>query len=384
MTDVEEQLRHDLGVICARAQPGSIRPLRVPPPRRSRAVRWLAPVAAMVAVIGIIAGVSLAGRSAGNRAQSTALPAGTPKYYVTLTAALPGNSASSTGDVVVIATVRNTATGAAMGSVVIVRVPGKTFPSWPLSITAAANDRVFAIGSSPSSLDILRLARGGRIEGLTQLPRKIDGPQFAELSPDGTELALPIEATGSCTRSCASGITVVSLGTGATRTWVARAPFVVGTFPVNWLSTGSEVSFIYKGNRLLNVAGPGGSLLANSRPIASPAGQPGWPTQSWLVTPDGNAVIAGSVLQTRGKHGVTTGRVAEFSARTGRLIRVLYTATASTPSAGHYPQCTLESIGPTGLHLLIQCINFGRLDGSHFTALPGPPAHPFLGVQAAW
>ncbi|MGO8958306.1 MAG: hypothetical protein ACLQFR_13185 [Streptosporangiaceae bacterium] len=378
MTDVEDQLRRDLVTITERAQPGSIRPLRAPQPsRRRRTIRWLAPVTAMAAVIGIIAGVSLAGQSAGNRPPSTALPPGTPKYYVTLTAVIPGG---------VTATVRQSATGAAVGSVLILRLPGKTFPGNPLSISAAANDRVFAIGY-PFRLDILRLAPDGRIERLTHLPHTIDGYQFAQLSPDGSELALPIPpSTASCTKTspCTAGVTVVSLATGATRTWRARTPVEMGLYTVNWLGTGHEVSFVYGGNRLLNVAGPGGSLLANSRPIASPAGQRGWVMQSWLVTPDANAVIAGSVRQTHGKYGVTAGRVAEFSARTGRLIRVLYTVTEPTASAGRYPTCTLESAGPTGLHFLIQCIRLGRLDGNHFTALPGLPAHPFLGVQAAW
>jgi hypothetical protein len=33
MTDIEDQLRHDLMIITERAQPGSIRPLRAPQPR---------------------------------------------------------------------------------------------------------------------------------------------------------------------------------------------------------------------------------------------------------------------------------------------------------------------------------------------------------------
>ncbi len=379
MTDIEDRLRRDLVTITERAQPGTIRPLRTPEPRRrSKAVRWLAPVAALVAVIGIITGVSLAGRSAGNRPLSTALPPGTPKYYVTLTF-IRGS---------VTATVRKSATGTALGSVLIVRTStAQTLPDVPVSVSAAANDRVFAIGYGPSTLDILRLGRGGRIEGLTQLPKKIEGYQFAQLSPDGTELALPtVPSTVSCTKStpCAYGVTVVSLATGATRTWLDRSPAERGLYTVNWLGNGHEVSFVYGGYRLLNVAGPGGSLLANSRPIAFPHGQRGWEQQSSLVTPDGNAVISGMVRPTSGKHGVTAGRVAEFSARTGRLLRVLYAATAHTGSPGSQPLCIIESVGPTGLHVLIQCAGFGRLDGSHFTALPGPPAHPLLGAQAGW
>ena len=54
MTDLEERLRRDLHQISQRVGPESIRPLREPPARRrSRAVRWLAPVAA-VAGIGAV------------------------------------------------------------------------------------------------------------------------------------------------------------------------------------------------------------------------------------------------------------------------------------------------------------------------------------------
>ena len=54
--------------------------------------------------------------------------------------------------------------------------------------------------------------------------------------------------------------------------------------------------------RLLDVAGPGGSLLANSRPIASPVVQHGWAGMSPMLTPDGEAVISESDRR-RGRHG---------------------------------------------------------------------------------
>ena len=80
-----------LGGLCSaqklaeRAQPGSIRPLRVPPAGgRSRIVRWLAPVAAAAAVAGLVAGISLASRSARHQSLPAETSAGTPPYYVTL------------------------------------------------------------------------------------------------------------------------------------------------------------------------------------------------------------------------------------------------------------------------------------------------------------
>jgi hypothetical protein len=411
MTDLEDRLRRDLKIIWGYAQQGPIRPLRVPPPRRrSRAVRWLAPVAAMAAVIGIIAGVSLAGRSAGSRPPSTALPAGTPKYYVTLritvrvvhARAVPGS---------VTAIVRSSATGAALASVLIARArPAEPIlRPWNAAIwiTAAATDRVFAIADGPG-VDILRLAPNGRIASLTHLPKKISSSQVDQLSPDGTELAVPIlpSSIASCTKSspCTSGLEVVSLATGATRTWLSRASVPLAGSVLSWPGSGHEVLVGYLGlgcahekfgcqYRLLNVAGSGGSLLANARRLAYPASNPGWGGihLQYPLTPDGNAIITSTISQSYpyGKHGAA-GHVAEFSATTGQLLRLLYTTHAAAPGT---PDCIVDSLGPTGLHALIQCISFnhhgtvrggfGRLDGNLFTALPGPSS-PYEDLQAAW
>ena len=410
MTDLEDRLRRDLKIIWQDTRQGPIRPLRVPRPRRrSRAVRWLAPVAAMVAVIGIITGVSLAGRSVGIGPPSTPLPAGTPKYYVTLritvtvvhARAVPGS---------VTAIVRSSATGAALASVLIARArPGEPITRpWEAAIwiTAAANDRVFAIADGPG-VDILRLAPNGGIAHLTHLPKKISSSQVDPLSPDGTELAVPIvpSSTASCTNSspCASGVAVVSLATGATRTWLSRAGVPLAGSVLSWPGSGHEVFVGYDGpgcarekfgcyNRLLNIAGPGGSLLINARRVAFPAWDPTWGglEEPRLLTPDGSAFIASTISYPYGKHGVRTGRVAEFSATTGQLLHLLYTTHTAAPGT---PECIVDSVGPTGLHALIQCIGFnhhgtvhggfGRLDGNHFTALPGPSS-PYQDVQAAW
>jgi len=78
MTDLEEQLRRDLKDIAGGAQPTRIRPLRTPPsPRRNRAIRWLAPVAAAVAVAGLIAGVTVASHAARSASPSAAVKGAT-------------------------------------------------------------------------------------------------------------------------------------------------------------------------------------------------------------------------------------------------------------------------------------------------------------------
>src|SRR5215469_16646696 len=83
MIHIEERLREDLKRLSKRAQPDSIRPLRDPPPRgRSRPVRWLAPVAAVAAVIGVIAGISLVSHSTTRQPASQEGSGRMPPYYV--------------------------------------------------------------------------------------------------------------------------------------------------------------------------------------------------------------------------------------------------------------------------------------------------------------
>ncbi len=35
--------------------------------------------------------------------------------------------------------------------------------------------------------------------------------------------------------------------------------------------------------------------------------------------------------------------------------------------------CQVLSLGPTGIHALVQCFGFGRVDNGRFTPLPGVP-----------
>jgi hypothetical protein len=35
--------------------------------------------------------------------------------------------------------------------------------------------------------------------------------------------------------------------------------------------------------------------------------------------------------------------------------------------------CRILALGPTGVHALVECFGFGRLDGTRFTPLPGVP-----------
>jgi hypothetical protein len=123
--DVEQRLRRDLREFTERVSAESIGPLREPVAgRRRRAVRWLAPVTAMAAVVGVVAAAALASQPSGQPAvrlpaDAGPEPAGTmPRYYVTLAATYPQNAP--------FAFVRDSATGA-----VLARVPASRTPTRP-------------------------------------------------------------------------------------------------------------------------------------------------------------------------------------------------------------------------------------------------------------
>ena len=389
MIEVEDQLRHEMRTEAERVQEESIRPLRVPAPRRqSRTARWLAPVAAAAAIAGLSTGVTVAGHSTGTARRPQTLPAGAPKYYVTL-----NNFPRAGTKYVVKAVVRSSANGAPVSSVQLLRSRG--FPQ-PLGITGAANDRAFLI-SVLGSLEILRLAANGHVLGLTRLPKipKLDDLYGgALLSPDGTQVVVPIVPAASC-KSCAHGIALFSVTTGVTRKWLLPSGAEDVWAPVNWPGNGHGVFLSGHGFRLLDVAGPAGSLLGSSRPIHGPNPLPvqerrqGWvPYGGWLMPGDKGLLTTYDRLFTP-RHGsstesIETARILETSASTGRLARVLATFSARVPSDAGIG-CLPVSLGPSGVHVLMWCNNgFGRLDGGRFTPLPGPSKNLRAIEAAAW
>jgi hypothetical protein len=81
-------------------------------------------------------------------------------------------------------------------------------------------------------------------------------------------------------------------------------------------------------------------------------------------------------------------RITDVDPKTGRLLRVLRVFEQHY-QGDPYPireQCNILSLAPTGLHALAECPQFGSLDGSTFTPLPGGssglPNAP--SIVAAW
>ena len=402
MTDLEQRLRRDLKHISERVGPDSIRPLRVPlVRRRSRVARWLAPVVAVAAVIGVITGVSVVGPSGGNQPPAgnqpvpvIAQPTGPmPRYYVTAFQTYGGGSNGEPGT---FAVVHDSATGAALATV---RVPTLTAHDdmGGLRISAAGDDRTFLITQQPGAAVIgfylLHVATDGRSAKLSKLPVNIPGSLTVvdqALSPDGRRLALAVQDCN--TRSCRyDGIRVVTLATGAVSSWTTTA----NGFPLNvsWVGNG-QLAFEWQsgaqvappgqqtGYRLLSLGGPGRALLA-ARAIGSPTPEPTHYLPAALVTADGSIVVTSTVQNMPG--GTVVAKIIELSARTGQLLRVLHTATMAAGGSNGTGQldqdCNVLSLAPSGLHVLVACFAFGRVDGSRFTPLPGFPGSSSSGIS---
>ncbi len=384
MIDKEEQVRCELRAIAELIKPESIRPLRVPPQRRrSRTIRWLAPVAAAVAVAGVIAGVTVADQGAAGRLTSPTTEAGMPKYYVTVNWSVREHKR------VLLAIVRAAATGTTTGSV---QLPSSGGSQLVGLLQAAASDRLFVIGAA-DGLYALSLASDGRPDGLTRYPasvqRAVNNINAASglLSPDGTEIAFV--GTG-----LAPTVAVVSLITGRLVQWtdarpantVSGVPTIVG--PLAWIDGQSLVVDAPGDGQwtywALNVSGDGGSLLANAKPIAlaEPQAQPHW-TMATLPTlmPTGEAWAFGEYPAKPSNHPQGA-RIVETSTRTGRLVHVAFFPGES--------QCAPFAIAPAGFYFLVSCDagavtnRFGRVDGGRFTALPTSGSSGANAIAAAW
>jgi hypothetical protein len=402
MTELEERLRQGMNRYSERIRLESLPPLREPSGRRPRrTVRWLAPVAAAAVVVGVIVGVSLAGQHAhrpsalwaGGGATATPVPPGPgmPPYYATVFQTYAGGG----GNPLTKAEVLDSATGAQLKSLTVPTLFTQGGANGA-NITAAANDRTFVIyeTGTVSARDriawffLLRVAANGHSATLSRMrvntPRAL-AVDYVALSPNGRMLAMQEQYCpnlGSCEYT---GIRVVTIATGAVRTWTTKengAPF-----NVSWAGN-TRVAFLWEGPgpagyRLMSLTGAGGNLLTASRPVASPPAEQSGYFPSALVTADGRTVITSTVSSGA---GTTTAEIVELDAQTGKLLRVLYTVTGSASSLGE--GCNVLSLGPVGIHLLVACPDFGRLDGSVFKPLPGFPSPSKSGISqqstSAW
>jgi hypothetical protein len=403
MTDIETRLREGLRAEAARVQPDLLRQLRFPsrhrlhgrwrrrsgPPLGPRLLPWLAPLAAALAVVAVIIGVRL---GVGDR------PAVAPRVTPAVTAAapavpIPRYYVAANLHTQAKAWVYDSATGQVLGKA---GVAGQL----PIAITAAADDRTFAIAFQdlyrPAFTTYMRLTL--RADGhpavfqrLRVNPPASTSPGAMALSPDGQTLALAlfidpskaaIEANPTAAVNRVGEVELISLRTGAARTWVA-APGV-GISDLSW-GRGSQTLAFLAGRRggppndslgqvrVLNVSRPPGGLMKSSTPVRLRTA--GGRVQSMQVTDNGAQVIAWVRMPS---HPADTGRgplvLAAFSTRTGRQLRLFSRLPTVNGGVGYGE---IFSVDPSGQHILIASENaFARLDNGRVTTLPSPAQDP--------
>lgn len=274
--------------------------------------------------------------------------------------------------------VRDSATGRLRATV---RLPAGTDPKLT-QVTAAGDDQTFVLAlfslARGTRFYALRITDGGRSAGLTPLAiRPLPAREAVDsiaLTPDGTRLAVAIQTGGRDGK-----IEVITLATGAVRTWTTTRGGDGLPENLSWDAAGRRLAFFWSGATsadglwLLDTSAPGAGLLSGRRLLPQTVGPD--EVQSALINPRAHTIIAsvtynGTMRVTR---GTVVGGIVEISAQTRRPLQTLLPQRAAHSSdAGWYiTSCLLPSIDATGNHLLVSCGKFGRLDRGRFTALPG-------------
>jgi hypothetical protein len=380
MTSIEERLADALNASYDAARALPLRPLTLAPPRPRRWVLWFAPVTAALAVVAVVSGLNaLTGRAVAPRPpNSTVLPAGTPgkgvpRYYVDL---------NYNGQDVV----RSVATGKVTGTVPV------HFTGMDGAAAGTSVDGVFYVAGFTGNVEKIyrfTLTSGGTVTGLTvvkgsgELGGQIDA---MAASPDGTKLAVAISHGPFVSDS----ITVISLPTGAQRSWqggltmTGYRSFTVTS--LSWMAGDKRLAFTglwcqqeHSGTqacgnvaggvrqlteiRVLDLAGSGHSLGQSRVLLGQSADAPH--IVAAAISPDG-ATITAVVLSGPVRYsspGTVPGHLAvrQFATATGQPLGTLYER-ATGPTAGW-----LLSPDSTGHHYLLS-------GAAVFNGGEGPPS----------
>jgi hypothetical protein len=205
--------------------------------------------------------------------------------------------------------------------------------SGPASPAGSATPVISTVPPSPDG-PAIKISRSTlALPSLSPLPIPADTAELANfaLSPGGTSLAV----------LDMGGLHVFDLATGTGRTW-NRPPCFAGSLlggantdaMLSWAADNRNLAFACNspprpvGVWLLNTTAPGTNLLKGTRnlvpgPPVKANGQPPW--QRVLLTSDGRTVIG--VLEVHDPHRPVADsplqEIAEFSAHTGKLLRVI-------------------------------------------------------------
>jgi hypothetical protein len=438
MTDMQTRLREAMRAEAEQARPDELRPLRPLPVKvaRRRAVwhgtargwlvpekvagqraaarGWLVPAATAMAIVAVIALVTVGvhatsgsrtgtGRTTQTPGQSLpgAKAVGRPPYFVTF--ASGGASRLSTQiQEPLSAVLHSSATGNALASA---RLPttASVNDAFPV-ITASGDDRHFVVaiptgaGSVPvTRFLVLTVQSGGRQLTVSPLSARVPAVPWymivtgLALSADGGELAVTW-AAGPVLRTAprVTGLVqVINMTTGTTRSWSTaegnpRFNDANRITDPSW-GTGDQVlGFLWdavygndlgSGYYLLDVGNPKASLLSHK--IIN-----GWNGRQMIyfaaLGGPAQTVIASVILPT-GTHPQPDDSgypaIVEYSARTGRELRTLY---GPAHEDGQY---VLYAVDPTGQHVLITTPQLTRIDHGAATRLA---ATDNLYPDAAW
>ena len=340
MTAIETRLRAALRDLGEEVPPSGVPPLALPATQggRARRLRWLAPLAAAAAVLAVVAALAVtAGLSRGTR-PVTGRSGRVPPFYIAVTGTRPPYAAHP-----FVAGIYATADGA-----LLARIPAPGAGTTVAKVSAAADDRTFAIAveaAGPVSQPAVRfylvrfdaVTDSVRITALAQagVPAGAPFDGFA-LSPDGRKLAVAFEVG-----QFGEKLQVLTIATGQVRTWTSAHGHVAGdtadpwslswsadsrTLAINWYGVSGTSTGLLPGSglRLLDTAGPGSDLVANSRLAlrmftknGSQATSAGYLSDIAMLTPDGQTIVAAISAFSGPKAGF-----AYFSATTGQLEQI--------------------------------------------------------------
>ncbi len=237
-------------------------------------------------------------------------------------------------------------------------------PAWG-PCGAAPDDRTFLLCGFSQYWE-LRLGDDGKPQSMTG-PADIPVAARNNGTNGGPDFAVSADARFAADFT-GTGILVLSLVTGATRTW-AIPPGDGSASSLSWAGD-RYVAFEFDaqsgdsdagGVRVLDTASAAATALAASRLVISSNGTPtngGSEAFNPVITPDGSTIVAAVFT------GFIIAEIAEFSAQTGRLLAVLIPP-AHMPGSG--VPCQVMWTDLSGAHMIVYCGTGGVVNGTRFT-----------------
>jgi hypothetical protein len=276
------------------------------------------------------------------------------------------------------AVVRDWRTGRATA---VIRPP-PTAPQGFTGVAVTGDDQTFVLAAGGRFYEVVLGPQGTILESLAQLPvpAVAGAATVFAVSVTGSELALALPQHGVV---ASDEIMVVSLTSGATRTW--RSPDPGSVFALSWANPGAwpveswlghprllfgwtdaarptRVARQRSGLRLLDPAAPGTSLLGSRLVIPASVQVGALRTLNYpLIAADGAVVF---VTMTSHAGGNAQAAVVAFSAATGQPLGVV---TPLAGESGFGTWCGALWADASGSQALAACEAQGEITGTQFT-----------------